>query len=94
MTSPVRRRTPVDAAMAHLLHLVMAEDLPPEQAAPRLCERVRDPRLLRQMAGRVHRVLLERPSAIAARALATIELALRLVDRLEAESSPRAAGWG
>lgn len=93
--SPVRRRTPVDAAMAHLLHLLMAEDLPPDQAAPRLCEQVRDPRVLRQMAARVQRALVERPSALAIATLQTIETALGLVERAEPGSAPpRAAGWG
>lgn len=91
---PVRRRTPVDVAMAQLLHLLMAEDLSPEQAAPRLCEHVRDPRLLRQMAARVQRALLERPSALAGRSLQTIERALGLVDGAGTERPPRAAGWG
>jgi hypothetical protein len=93
--SPVRRRTPVDVAMAQLLHLLLAEDLSPEQAAPRLCEQVRDPRLLRQMAARVQRALLERPSELAGRTLQTIERAVGLVDGAESEPSPpRAAGWG
>jgi hypothetical protein len=93
--SPVRRRTPADVAMAQVLHLLLAEDLPPEQAAPRLCEQVRDPRLLRQMAVRVQRALLERPSELAARTLQTIEQAVGLVDRSEPPPAPpRAAGWG
>jgi hypothetical protein len=92
---PVRRRTPVDLGMAHLLHLLLAEELTPEQAAPRLCEQVRDPRLLRQMAARVQRVLLERPSALTGRSLQTIERALGHLDGAgTADPPPRAAGWG
>lgn len=67
----------LDHATAALLHLVMTPGWTPEQAAQRLRRRVHDDRLLlRLLFARVSRAMLDRPTAIDARAHATVAHAL------------------
>jgi hypothetical protein len=67
----------LDHATAALLHLVMSPGWTPEQAAQRLRRRVHDDRLLlRLLFARVSRAMLDRPTAIDARAHATLTHAL------------------
>jgi hypothetical protein len=62
--------------MAYLVRLALAEDWHPVTASARLAELVEDPRVLRQMDGRVRRALADRPSEVAERAALTLDLAL------------------
>ena len=80
-TSPSLTHRPgsnrLDQATAALLHLVMTPGWTPEQAARRLRRRVHDDRLLlRLLFARVSRAMVDRPTAIDARAHQTLVHAL------------------
>lgn len=87
-TSPSLTHRPgsnrLDQATAALLHLVMTPGWTPEQAARRLRRRVHDDRLLlRLLFARVSRAMVDRPTAIDARAHQT------LVHALDPDAAPR-----
>ena len=74
---PTLAHARAQAAAAELVHLVMADGWDAESAAERLRNRLRgDRRLLRHLQARVAQVMLHRPSPTAARAAATVTLAL------------------
>lgn len=76
MPSPTRTWTAADRGMVQLVRLVLADDWHPVTASARLRDAVPDPRVLRQMAGRVNRAMADRASDIAERALLTLGLAI------------------
>ena len=59
-----------------LVRLILDDGWQPVAASARLRAQVGDPRVLRQMAARVQRTMLERPSQVAERALLTLAEAL------------------
>jgi hypothetical protein len=76
---PVRlRRRSTDAAMLHLVRVVLDESCSPQVADHRLLELVGgDLRVLQRARARVLEAAMERATAITERALVTLELALR-----------------
>jgi hypothetical protein len=72
-----RHDTPLDNASRVLLRSVMTDSWQPEEAARDLLRRLEgDSLMLRLLRARVSRALLTRPTRIAARAAATLDLAL------------------
>jgi hypothetical protein len=71
--------------MVYLVRLILDPDWQPKAAAARLRELVGDERVLRQMAARVHRAMVDRPSEIAERAALTLAEAIGEPDRRDPE---------
>lgn len=79
---PSASRRPLDRAGLVLLRLVMADGWRVEPAGRAMRALVHgDLRLLRLLHARVARAMLDRPTAVDARALATLEQALRVAER-------------
>lgn len=62
--------------MVHLVRLILDDDWHPVDASARLRELVGDVFVLRQMAARVHRAMLDRSSEITERAVLTLAEAI------------------
>ena len=71
------QRDATDAAMVQLVRLVLDDAWSAPAAAASLRARVPDDAILRRARARVAGALAERPSTVAARAAATLDLALR-----------------
>ena len=76
MTARDGRRDAADAAMLQLIRLVLDDAWTASAAATELWERVPDHAVLRRAKARVTAALTDRPSAVARRAVATLDLAM------------------
>ncbi len=73
---PARRLDAVDAAILHLVRLVLDEGWTVAEAAAVLCQQVPDVAVLRRARVRVRRTLAERTGPAGQRAAATLDTAL------------------
>jgi hypothetical protein len=75
---PRRRFTPVDAAMVHLVRLVVDEGWTAARAGEALSRQIPDTAVLRRARARVQRALVEGVTPVGNRAVATLEVALAI----------------
>jgi hypothetical protein len=73
-----RRFTPVDAAMVHLVRLVVDEAWTAASAGAALSRQIPDMAVLRRAQARVRRALAEGVTPVGQRAAATLEVALAI----------------
>lgn len=71
-----RQWNTADRGTVHLVRLILDDDWHPVDASRRLRELVGDVRVLREVAARVNRAMLDRPSEITERAVLTLAEAI------------------
>lgn len=71
-----RQWNTADRGMVHLVRLILDDDWHPVDASRRLRELVGDVRVLREVAARVNRAMLDRPSETTERAVLTLAEAI------------------